>query len=79
MGVPPIETFPSQDQGSFTVKIYNAEGGFSDLEIDYNIEYQADHLVQFGYLPESSDNNAIVKFGDTGEILSILQELRKIT
>ena len=77
MGVPPIETFPTQDQGSFTVKIYNAEGGFSDLEIDYNIEYQADHLVQFGYLPESSDNNAIVKFGDTGEILSILPGIKE--
>ena len=75
-GIPPIETFPTQDQGSFTIKIYNAEGGFSDLEIDYNIEYQADHLVQFGYLPESSDN-AIVKFGDTGEILSILSGIKE--
>ena len=71
VGTPPIETFPDETNGTLRIRIYNAEGGFTDEEISYGINYSNADLTQFGYLPEEVSKDPI-NLGSDGELAEIL-------
>ena len=71
VGTPTIETFPDETNGTLRIRIYNAEGGFTDEEISYEINYSNADLTQFGYLPEEVSKDPIY-LGSDGELVEIL-------
>ena len=71
VGTPPVETFPKESNGTLKLRIYNAEGGFSDEEISYDLNYSNENLTQFGYLPEP-DSGEPTDLGSDGDLVEIL-------
>lgn len=72
VGTPPVETFPDEANGTLTIRIYNAEGGFSDEEISYDLNFSNANLTQFGYLPQASGSDESITFGSNGQMVGIL-------
>ena len=71
VGTPTIETFPAETNGTVKIRIYNAEGGFSDEEIAYDLNYSNADLTQLGYLPEVGSKDPVA-LGSDGEMVEIL-------
>ncbi|OUU06989.1 MAG: hypothetical protein CBC00_09935 [Verrucomicrobia bacterium TMED40] len=72
VGTPPVEAFPDDTNGTLTIRIYNAEGGFSDEEISYDLNFSNANLTQFGYLPQASASDESITFGSNGQMVGIL-------
>ena len=72
VGTPPVEAFPDDTNGTLTIRIYNAEGGFSDEKISYDLNFSNANLTQFGYLPQASGSDESITFGTNGQMVGIL-------